>query len=229
MRPSKGIVRNIVVAAWAVFFGWLWLSEELSRYLGPRTYWVAPFGTIALGVAALAGFVTKNEDRGGATGRDLAGAALVVLPIAAVLAFPSPQLGAQAASRKAASGGVLSVGTIIAPPYSSDRVAFAEIDYAGRSSDYATSIGVGEGTEVTLEGFVAQRADAGDFELARFYVSCCAADAIAYSVSIDWDEPAPPVDAWLRVTGVLERTDEGFVVDADSVATIPPPDDPYLY
>jgi uncharacterized membrane protein YcgQ (UPF0703/DUF1980 family) len=64
--------------------------------------------------------------------------------------------------------------------------------------------------------------------LTRFYISCCAADAIPYSVFIRSTEDHRD-DVWLRVDGRLGKIGDLFVVDPRSIAITDEPKTPYLF
>jgi uncharacterized repeat protein (TIGR03943 family) len=86
---------------------------------------------------------------------------------------------------------------------------------------------------VRLLGFVTQSKDvpARTFELARFYIACCIADAMAVGVPIDGralGKDGFPHDTWLQVTGSLEKSGNRFVVKADRIMRVPAPKQPYL-
>ena len=230
------LLRAMALAAWAGFFVWLWISGEMSRYLGPRTYWVIPFGATVLAGAALMHVATVRSPtpRPRPSPADLVGTVLLVAPLVAVSIVPNADLGSLAASRKSTTGGVSAAGqlnpqaaTIIENP------TFRDIAYAEESERYADAIGVGDGTEVELLGFVdeGEGGPEGTFELTRFYVSCCAADAIPYSVAVDPAPGAPDLDAdeWAEVSGALERRGDRFVVVAESLERVAEPKEPYLY
>ena len=230
MIDGRRALRGVVLAVWAAFFGWLWLTGEVTRYLGPRTYWVVVFGCITLSLAAVGHLWGLRGRPFSPTRADLTGAAVLLLPLLAVLAIPNAQLGAQAASRKASAGG-FAAAALVPLPEPGGEISFREIEYASESEEYAASAGVVAGMEVELAGFVTHPDDgAGTFSLTRFYVSCCAADAIPYSVPISVTALADrPDDSWVRVRGVLVDTGQGFVVDASAIEPIEPPQDPYLY
>lgn len=89
---------------------------------------------------------------------------------------------------------------------------------------------------VTLTGFVLGETTDG-FVLARFVMSCCAADAQPLLATVRWYD-VPPTDAWVEVTGthVPAAADtpgerriepENIVVDATSVTEIDAPKEPY--
>ena len=84
-----------------------------------------------------------------------------------------------------------------------------------------------------LLGFVTRSKDvpAGTFELARFYIACCIADAEAVGVPVDGRalrQGRFAHDTWLEVTGPLERRGKHFVVAADRITRVPTPKQPYL-
>ncbi|HJR44510.1 MAG TPA: TIGR03943 family protein [Actinomycetota bacterium] len=229
MKDRRRALRGLVLAVWAAFFGWLWLSGEMTRYLGPRTYWVVVFGSITLGLAS-AGHVWGLRERSLAPTRsDLGGALLLLLPLVAVIVVPDARLGAQAASRKASSGG-FAAAALIPVPEAGGEISFREIDYASESKEYAVSAGVDDGLSVELTGFVTHPSGGPEtFSLTRFYVSCCAADAIPFSVPVAAEGGDLPDDTWATVAGTLRRSASGFVLDASRIEPSPPPDDPYLY
>lgn len=202
----------------------------MTRYLGPRTYWVAWFGAVVLTGAALVHFATL---RAGGTARpsaaEIAGLALLLVPVVAVAAVPEPDLGALAAGRKSSGIGSLT-SSLPKPPANPGDIGFSEIFYASESSEYATAVGIVDGTRVDLTGFVThpKRGPAGTFSLTRFYVSCCAADAIPYSVAIDSGDNRPD-DTWLRVKGTLRESDGDFMIEPASIVEVQSPKNPYLY
>lgn len=54
-------LRVFVLAAWTAFFVWLIASDEMYRYVGPRTYWVIWFGAGALGSHSLARSLLRSD------------------------------------------------------------------------------------------------------------------------------------------------------------------------
>lgn len=235
MRVTRRTLIASVVTAWGGFLAWFAASNTMVRFLGPRTYWVAWFGAAGLlsaGVVSLIGTrgwqVRRTTRR--ATRGDVAGALVMLVPIVLVLVLPSPQLGAQAASRKAVGVGALS--SFVPLPDPGGEIGFQEIHYSSLSSDYADSLGVVDGLDVELVGFVTHPGyvTGGDFGLTRFYISCCAADAVPYTVVV---RPSAgetfPDDTWLKVEGALLRMADGFVLDAVDIEPVDEPPAPYLY
>jgi uncharacterized repeat protein (TIGR03943 family) len=217
-----------VLLAWAVFFAMLWATDETARYLGPRTDWVVPFGTVTLALAAVA--YAGPALRGGGeplSVREAGGLLMAVLPIFLVLVAPRAELGALAASRKSINRAVSFQKPTGGP------ISFADIDYA-RYSAVPDELGIVPGKKVELLGFVA-RGDAppGMFELGRFYISCCAADALPTLVKIDPSAVGPAdayeTDSWQVVEGRLAKREGEFIVRAESIEPAEAPDNPYLY
>ena len=227
---ARRLLRGGVLLVWAAFLAFLWFSGEVSRYLGPRTYWVVIFGFVALGAAGLGHLVTaRSSEPRRIDLREVAGMLVLLSPLLAIALVPNAGLGALAASRKSASG--VGAGAAFAPaPESDDEISFIHIQYASESDEYAASAGIAEGLEVDLVGFVSE-ADEGNYELTRFYVSCCAADAIPYSASIHAGDRATGYreDQWLRVRGRLVDAGGEWAVEPVMIGPVPAPDDPYLY
>lgn len=212
-----------MISIWAGFFVWLLLSREVYRYIGPRTQWVVVFGAIMLTVAAVAHWFRRpHPERADGT----AGLLVMLVPIVAVLVVPEPSLGSLAASRKLGGGPVVALQP--QPVGDGGEISFAEIEYASESSEYAAAIGITDGYEVRLTGFVTDFDGArADFTLTRFSIFCCAADVVPHSVPVDAAHPYPK-DVWLSVQGTLEYRAGRFVVIAESIEKVHEPEDPYI-
>jgi uncharacterized repeat protein (TIGR03943 family) len=226
---TRSLLQLVALAVWAAFFFYLWLSGEMVRYLGPRTYWVVIFGAITLGLAAAVhAWMLRGAPPTRPSTRDLGAMLLMLVPMLAVAIVPSPGLGALAASRKAT--GVGAIGALTPQPDPGGQISFVEINFASESGEYAAKAGIAHGTNVQLVGFVTPtELSEADFDLTRFHVSCCAADAIPFSVPVTDGPSDLPVETWLRVEGVLERVGSRFVLAAKTVEEISEPKDPYLY
>ena len=84
------------------------------------------------------------------------------------------------------------------------------------------------GAAVQLTGFVAA-AKSGGFQLARYQIACCAADATPVVVQVvgTSGEP-PPLDQWVIVTGTFHPGGEQIPeLAATSIVEIEAPNDPY--
>lgn len=233
---TRRTLRVGVLVLWASFFTYLWLSDAATRFIGPRTAWVVPFGAIVLVLTTVAQVFTKPQgDEQSAGGTEVLGMILLVTPMIALSAVPDAGLGSLAASRKTAGGGIAALTSILPPDDPNHEISFADIHWASESEEYAIAAGIAEGLEMRLEGFVSgSQEGAGRFTLTRFYIACCAADAVPYSVTIEppegLGEPGGyPEDTWLAVSGQLERSGAEYVLVPDSIEAIEAPKDPFLY
>ena len=85
-----------------------------------------------------------------------------------------------------------------------------------------------DGQEVTLTGFVAPTDDG--FGLTRLVITHCVIDAQLAAVPIAWGGTAAPDGEWATVTGTVRSDSDGRLhIAADSVETVPEPEDPYEY
>lgn len=223
--------RAAVLGVWSAFLTWLWVGGEVGRYLGPRTQWVAVAGAVALGAAALLHIpAPTGSGPTRPTGTEAVAWALLLAPVAAVALVPAPSLGALAASRKAPMQGAIALGSLAAPAPGAP-ISFIDLHYANSSEGYAASRGVAPGARVRLVGFVAGGSN-GDLLLTRFYVSCCAADAIPYSATVvlaPTERAAAGVDSWLEVWGTVAIENDNYVVRAQRAEPRSEPQNPYLY
>jgi uncharacterized repeat protein (TIGR03943 family) len=234
MSVDARIARLGALTAWAVFFVLLWWTGTSDRYLGSRTQWVVPFGAVVLTLAVLAyAYGSARTWRRGATLtlREALGLFALLTPLAAVLLVPHAALGSFAASRK--SGGSYFMRARPPAPSRPSDVSFLDIRIAEGDDTYALEAGIRSGLRVRLLGLVTGSHDvpAGTFELARFYVACCVADAEPVGVPVDGNatgQRAFKPDTWLQVTGSLERRRGRYVVDADRIVRVPEPSQPYL-
>jgi putative membrane protein len=229
--------RLLALVAWAGFFTWLWISGETVRYLGPRTSWVVPVGALTLIAASLA-YARATPDEGRArvrlSLREGAGLAALVVPIVAAAILANAQLGSLAASNKFTSRGIDPSALANLASKSASDVSFLQIKAAQNHPSEASSFGVEPGRPVRLLGFVSRspaRAG-GTFDLTRFYITCCVADAVPMGVTI---HPGPTTagarmrkDQWLEVTGSLARRRGRYVLVAERIRRTKAPSDPYL-
>ena len=231
MRASYGRLKLFVLGAWASFFIWLIWSGQIYRYIGPRTRWVVTFGAVTLSlVAAGHAFLLKDADSRKASPREMFGLVVLLLPLLMVVIVPQPSLGSLAVSRKA-SGGFVAAGGLQPPaPEPGEGISFQEITYANGSEQYASDLGAVDGYEVELTGFVSGAPPSGNtFELSRFAVFCCAADAVPHTVSVlAREEMRYPKDTWLTVSGELFWDGGALRLRAHSVVPVDVPQDPYI-
>jgi uncharacterized repeat protein (TIGR03943 family) len=238
-------VRALVLITWAGFFVTLWAGGDAERYLGPRTTWVVPFGAVTLSAAALGYGVLALRSSSGRqlTGLEAAGSFALIVPILAVLVVPRAELGAQAARKKDTNRGVAvaelskarkDATRAAASAAAGEKTQVAKIDFLSLASvttdpAYARDIGIKVGTRVRFTGFTVRTGEPGRFQLARFLISCCAADAVPVFIEVDArGAEIPPDNAWLDVTGKVAKHRGEYVVAAESLAPTERPSNPYL-
>jgi uncharacterized repeat protein (TIGR03943 family) len=235
MTVNPRTARLVVLAAWALFFLVLWVSNASDHYLGPRTQWVVPFGACTLALTALVYATSLIRSRGAGsrplTLRETVGLLALMCPLALVLLVPNGALGSFAASRKGA--GTLFLHAAPPVPSSPAGVSFLDIRVAEGDPAFAADAGIRNGLRVRLLGIPTSSKDvpAGTFELARFYIACCIADAQPVGVAVDPSghrRPPAADDSWLEVTGKLVKRGKHYVVLAERIHAARKPSQPYL-
>jgi uncharacterized repeat protein (TIGR03943 family) len=226
------VVRGTGLVAWAVFFDFLWLYGRSADYVGPRTSWVVVFGAIALTAASLlyvAGALTRASTER-PTAKELGRLVIIVSPIVLAATAPSVTLGAQAVDQKRAADGATSLARL--DTYDG-AVRLYELAAAAWDPAWAAERGIVNGAKVEFDGFVSKRRPAAStIEVSRFLASCCAADAVPYSVDVVVAEGTDGYEEneWLLVRGQVVETTSGkkaFQVVAEEVETIDRPVDAY--
>ena len=153
---------------------------------------------------------------------------LLCLPLLLVLVVTPPPLGALAAGRADPAVPRPPTGTRFAPLPAGGPVPLAVHDYASRAAwDDGRTLA---GTTVTLTGFVTPDGTDG-WSVARAVMTCCALDARSYLVHVDGDPTRRAAGTWVEVTGRFAPArapdDHVAALRAESVRTIPAPEDPY--
>ena len=233
MSVDARVARGGVLTLWAAFFVVLWWSGTADRYLGARTQWIVPFGAVALVLASFMygyGYLRARRRGPALTLREATSLFALLVPLAAILLVPHAALGSFAAARK---GGVTFPLARPAAPSTPSQVSFLDIRIAEGDRDFAAEAGIRDGVQVRLLGFVTRSKDVppGTFEVARFYIACCIADAEAVGVPIDGRALGKSTlrhDTWLQVTGSLVRRGKRFVVEAERIEPVSTPKQPYL-
>ncbi len=215
------IARALALLAWGAFFVFLKLSGRATTYIGPKTAWVVTVGALLLPVIALAYLIGARARARTPTNRELGGLGLLIAPILFAIMVPAPSLGALAVANKGNKGGVPQA----AP--TDGRVRLYEIAWSAESARYATGSEIKTGQKVDFTGFVSKPAP---LELSRFFVTCCAADAVAYTVKVKPPAGAPKLadDTWVRVRGTLTGTPgRDLSVVATAIDEVEQPVNPY--
>lgn len=216
-------LRAVAIAAWGGFFVYLWVSGRATTYIGPKTWWVVALGAITLPLVAFAYLWGARNTKRAPSLRELGANGLLVAPILFTLMVPAPSLGALAVENKRTDNVAAPLETAI-----EGDIRLYEIAWAAESAEYASYNEIGEGTPVDFVAFVSNEKDkAGELELARFMVGCCAADANSFTVKVT-GAPDLPVDTWVQVKGTLTgKPGENLKVAASSVEKVAQPANPY--
>jgi uncharacterized repeat protein (TIGR03943 family) len=209
----------------------LTVTGTYRRYVRPEMGpWLAIAGiaVILLGLVALIRALRRqriDDAHGHEPGGDRAGW-LLLAPIAALLLVAPPTLGSYGVDR-AATVDIRAGAPVFAPlPVDAPPVPMSLLEFGQRAFEHGGASF--NGTSVRLTGFVADR-DGDGFQLARYQIACCAADAIPVVVRVvGIQEGLPSRDQWVTVTGRFERTSGDIpVLAAITVSPIPPPNEPY--
>jgi uncharacterized repeat protein (TIGR03943 family) len=232
------------------------LSGRFLSYLQPGMRWpltIAGLVMIVLGAATLLGSL-----RGGSQSGDGDGAAVVeeatadrhhhhagigprvswllALPVLAVLVVAPAPLGADAARRESDIARVAPVANAGFAPLAPPRDGAVDLtmnQFLARAYyDEEDSLA---GQPIRLTGFVVNDTVVPDgYQLTRFQLSCCAADAFAVQVAV---HGAPPLadDTWVEVVGewvppddpTARGVDRGADIALASAQVVPAPENPY--
>jgi uncharacterized repeat protein (TIGR03943 family) len=148
-----------------------------------------------------------------------------VLPVVLLFALPPATLDSYAVDRRSSSSAIGSSARIVSGPIDLVDVAAAR---AVVDADIALEARAGE--RVTVEGFVTEEPGEADrFQLTRFVITCCVADAtISYVTVVDAPPGSFETDEWVRVSGPIYPLGSDILVQAESIDRIDPPEEPYL-
>lgn len=217
------------------------LTDLYLRYVrsGMRP-WLVLAGVVLVGVGVMGLLARRRrhigEEADGASGTGTgaaepghglpAVAALLLVPVAAVLVVAPAPLGAYAAGRQgqASSSGRKPPANLAAPKDGAVNLSLAELDdRLGAGQDLSA-------VRVRLVGFVSSGpAEADGFVLTRFQIACCAADARAVSVAARGAiTELLRRDTWVEVVGrPSPAAGAGAAVQVESLKRISAPRDPY--
>jgi uncharacterized repeat protein (TIGR03943 family) len=234
--------RSVLLVALGATAVWLWWSGEALNYVRPG---LAPY-LLASGVVVLllgllppfglfGGRTPPTDGDGDGHGHGARVGWLLLVPVLVVLLVQPAALGSYAvASRSVAPGGGDGGFPPLAAPVRG-AVPMPMAEFVTRAvRDPGQSLA---GVRVRLVGFVAPAEGGDGYQLTRFVIFCCAADAEALQAVVAGD-PAPRArDQWLEVEGtwqprpaaVDDPTPPPPVLHADVVRPIAAPRPPYEY
>jgi uncharacterized repeat protein (TIGR03943 family) len=216
----------VVVALLAAVLIRLVWSGEYLRFVRPWMGWPL----LATGAVLLLLALRPALGRGGSAERVPGPTWLLLVPTVIVFAVAPPPLGAYLAERRDAE---------LPPGYAAPKALPAVDDgtpldlgideFVWGAAQVDDVMGL-TGRTVQMDGFVSSAPDGGWY-LTRLEIYCCAADAVVEHVAVE-DQPAPPRDAWVRVTGTWVPGTGGEYggparLSAEAVVRIKTPDNPY--
>jgi uncharacterized repeat protein (TIGR03943 family) len=209
----------------------LTVTDTFRRYIRPELgpwLFLSAVVVIALGVVTLIWALRRGpHDDPNAHDHDGVGPGwLLLAPIAALLLVAPPTLGAYGVDRAAKVNIRAGKGVFKPLPRRGAPVQMTLLEFSQRA--FERNGASFDGASVRLKGFVAE-AERGGFQLARYQIACCAADAAPIVVRVSGTTGDPPsADQWVTVTGTFKPGGEEFPeLAATSVMEIPAPEDPY--
>jgi uncharacterized repeat protein (TIGR03943 family) len=240
----------VLLALVGVFALWAGLTDGMLQFLRPS---MRPWLVAAAVVVCLLGLmqvVTGRRDGAPDHGHDdqhghshnLRVGWLLVLPLCVGLLAPAA-LDAYSAQRSvAASQRSWDLSSFdVEKMLSAEAIAggtpkLALIDYLGATTN-AKGRDFLVAHQVRLEGFVVRDGSGNGrgFLLTRFFIGCCAADAIPLQLYVQTTQPLPPDNEWVSATVTLDRNHTTVASTAHAQATlgsldaIKKPSEPYEY
>jgi uncharacterized repeat protein (TIGR03943 family) len=220
------VAAGLALGVWAGLFWFLMLADRTSLYLSGRTAWLVPLGAIlatAGAVGRLASARVPDPEPLGTRETWMFG--VIVLPVVLLLTLPPATLDSYAVSRRSNSTGIGSSARIVSGP-----IDLVDVAAARAVADAESALEARAGERVTIEGFVTEEPGEADrFQLTRFVITCCVADAtISYVTVVDAPPGSFSTDEWVRVEGPIYPLGSDILVQAESVEPIDAPDEPYL-
>lgn len=242
--------QGLLLLGLSIFFASKAINGQLTWYINSRFIPLTIFGIIFLAVLAQTAFSEIKRSRQAeehdehehdhehdhAHDPSPANLWIMLIPLAIGLLIPARPLDSSAFSTKGFNTS--------APLVSSDASArIFETESEERNVldwlkifNYESDVTQFIGQQASVVGFVYfdEELESDQFYVSRFVVSCCAADGFAIAMPVQWNESqALERDAWVLVKGSIDAiTLDGHVVPmivAESVQSVPVPDQPYLF
>ena len=177
-----------------------------------------------------------GHDHDEGKGAPLWGILILAVPLALGLLVPARPLGSAAIANK----GINTTAPLTAGSSAPVQLELASTDRNVldwvRAFNYATDPATYAGEAADVTGFVyhAQGLPEGQFLVSRFAVTCCAADATAVGLLVQWPQAAAlDNNSWVRVRGAMAVGSYAGratpLINADSLEGVAEPAQPYLY
>ena len=247
---SQEQTRSVLLVVLGAVAVWLWGSGQALNYVRPGLVplvGAAGLVLLALGLLPPLGLLGTGRaghrsggsgDQGGHQHQQHHGGRvgwLLLVPVLVVLLIQPAALGSYAASSRTVvpGGGGGQFPPLSAPVRGAVPMTMAEFETRA-VRDPAQSLA---GVRVRLVGFAAPAEGSGGYQLTRFVIFCCAADAEALQAVVTGDPTPRARDQWLEVEGtwvprpaaVDDPTPPPPVLKADLVRPVAPARPPYEY
>lgn len=233
----------------AMFLAGKFTSNRLSWFINPRFWPLTVLGILLLGIMAQTLYMELRRSRRQALGGEherlvehdhdapnWGNLWIALIPLVIGILVPARPLDATAvATRGLSSSAPLVRSNSTAQLFETDSEQRDVLDWL-RLFNMESNISSLLGESASVIGFVYHdpNLSASQFYLSRFIVTCCAADGFAVAMLVDWPEADSfENNAWLLVKGPVELAMVNGqripLIKAESVTTVPAPDQPYLY
>ncbi|MFV9504835.1 MAG: TIGR03943 family putative permease subunit [Oscillochloridaceae bacterium umkhey_bin13] len=220
----------VLLGGTATLFLARWLRGQLDYYIHPRYSLLVLVASLVL--LMMAAVRVSAVTRGPSPNRPGWLHLLLATPLLLGLLVPARPLGADTLA-----GRGIQLNTIANP----SRAALLDDDTANWNLlDWGTALSVRsdelEGKPADVIGFVFPDPKLGGdaFYVARYVVTCCAADGAGVGLPVVWKGGGDlPANGWVRVQGTIALvTLDGLsqpALRAETVEPVPQPSNPYLY
>jgi uncharacterized repeat protein (TIGR03943 family) len=229
--------RGALIGLLGVLVLWIGQGTTLTRYLRPGMRpWLMCAGAGLVLVGAVGAWMGRRRE--GHTHRAALVGWLLLVPVCVVAVMRPGPLGSYAASRQTTirtfSAGSLDLAqTLRAGSFAGQTPELRLVELFAASQD-AHDRALLVDRPVRLTGFVTREGAARPFLLTRFFLGCCAGDALAVRIRMTgWHGTVPATDTWVVVEGELVRStprDQSTQVPTVRISrlrVIDEPDEPY--
>lgn len=210
---------SCVVGLFAIAVFYLALTGKFSAYVNPRFFWLLILAGLVLATAVIGSSALLRLPKI---------AFILLVPLALIWIAEPGQLGASMA-RQQSLAPLPAGGTFPALSPGLNQVGMRELNARSRLEPESTI-----GAEVAVMGFAV--AEGENWRLARFTMSCCAADAVAYFADLDLSHWSPGIgqglkeDKWYTVYATVDDVStEHPVLSVSRIESADVPGDPYEY
>ncbi|MDO8945868.1 MAG: TIGR03943 family protein [Desulfocapsaceae bacterium] len=244
MRTTLQIIKLMILAEWACFFGWLvsYGQSSLNRLLHPNLWWLLICAAIILML-----FLAVNLQRQITPSRQgefwLQCPSLLILLIPLLYFIPAQQgrLNATSLEKRGIQTNTGFIQGNIAtdtaandsyPPLLEKKKAPSDIPLtklAMNPDEY-----MGKEVEVVCKTFIDPRLPDDLFMCYRYLITCCAADAMPVFLFIKYSEAKSiKNDSWIRAKGPFSLIENAKTtvpsIQSDSILYIDEPPFPYIF